>query len=233
MLSAWYVVVRGSDPDLSTLGELCASSTEHSVAHEEDEWRLRSSTVTSTSDHEDAWPKLCELLVRLSDVAAAAAEGRIHLTPGTLGRTRPDGHSDVFVHPETIRIRARAFPPTIGVSGTTIEPQQVRLLRLQAANDHLRLALHFLNADLSWFNLWKAYEAIRDGNGGAKALIANGWTTDADVERVRKTANTYAAVGDDARHARLGDAAPPNPISLEGTEDYLRGLLSRWVESLT
>ena len=208
-------------------------STDHALVEEQPgEWRLRSSTVGAALSHEDAWPALCDLLVRLSDFAAVAAQGRVRVVPGALGRTRPDGSSDVFVHPETIRIRAQAFAPTIVVDGVIPEPMEARLLRLQAKDEHLRLALHFLNADLSWFNLWKSFETIRDANHGARGLVTNGWTSDADIDRFRETANTYSAVGDDARHAVLGKAPPPNPMTLEGAEDYVRGLLSRWVDSL-
>lgn len=233
MLSPWYVVVRGSDPALSAIRDVCARSTEHSLDEEiPGEWRLRSSSAGPTLSHEEAWPALCDLLVRLSDVAAATRYVRVSVTPGALGHTRPDGTSDVFVHPEPARLRLRTFAPTIAVSGVVPEPMEVKLLRLEGGNAHLRVALHFLNADLTWFNLWKSYEAIRDANHGASGLVATGWTTKADVERFRGTANTYAAVGDAARHARLGVAPPPNPMSLEEAEDYVRGMLARWVDSL-
>ena len=232
MLSTWYLVVRGDEPDLARLGELCASSTEYSLAQEQPgEWRLRSSTIGPAIVHEDAWPMLCELLVRLSDVAAAAAYTRVRLTTWLLGRTRPDGRSDVFVHPDAAHIRARGIPPTNSVGGTPTEPVQARLLRLQETDDHLRLALHFLNADLSWFNLWKAFDAIRAANHGWQTLVANGWTQKTELDRFRKTANTYSAVGDAARHALIGVTAPPNPVTQEDADEFVRGLLFRWVAS--
>lgn len=139
----------------------------------------------------------------------------------------------MWVFPEPIRIRARVFPPTISVEGEVPEPFEARLMRLESSNEHLRLALHSLNADLSWFNLWKSYEAIRDGNGGKASLVAEGWTTADEVDRFRKTANSYAAVGDAARHARLGEPPPPNPMTLDDAEDYVRAMLHRWVTTLT
>ncbi len=36
----------------------------------------------------------------------------------------------------------------------------------------------------------------------------------------------------DARHARLGELSPPNPMALEEAEDYVRGMLLRWVNDL-
>ena len=118
------------------------------------------------------------------------------------------------------------------MDGAVPEPFEAKLLRLEASNEHLRLAVHFLNADLSWFNLWKSYENVRDGNGGEKGLVVNGWTTDSEVERFRRTANTRSAVGDAARHAKLGVPPPPNPIALEEADDYVRGLLLRWVNAI-
>ena len=232
MLSSWYLVVRGDDPDIAALVDVCASSSDHSLAQEAGEWRLRSSTVGSTLSHEEAWPALGELLVQLSDVAASSGYTRVRAVPGVLGRMRPDGSSDVFVHPEPIRLRVQAFPPTVTVNGTIPEPMGVKLLRLQASNEHVRLALHFLNADLSWSNLWKAFEPIRDANGGSAGLVARGWTSESDMHRFRKTANTYAAVGDAARHALLAVSPPPNPMGLEQAEEYVRAILTRWVDSL-
>lgn len=92
--------------------------------------------------------------------------------------------------------------------------------------------MHFLNADLSRFNLWKSYENIRDANGGEKGLVVSRRTTDEEVERFRRTANTRSAVGDAARHANLGLPPPPNPMALEEADAYVRGLLLRWVNAI-
>jgi hypothetical protein len=233
MVSDWYLVVRGDDADLSRLREVCARSVEHTLAEEEPgEWRLRSATVESPLGYEEAWPALRDLLVRLSDVAAAAGYTRVKVVPGSLGRTRADGASDQFVFPETIRLRVQVFPPTIVVNGLVPEPMEARLLRLSESNEHLRVALHFLNADLSWFNLWKSYEVIRDANGGARSLVVQGWTSQPELERFRKTANTYSATGDAARHAVIGEKPPSNPMSVEDADDFVRGMLSRWVDTL-
>jgi hypothetical protein len=232
MLSPWYIVVRGEPPDLSRVRQVCLTSTDHSLEEEEPgEWRLRSTTVDGMIGHEDAWPVLCDLLVRLSDVTAVAHHTRIRLAPGALGRSRSDGAADLYVHPPTIRILAQAFPPTIVVDGVIPEPVELKLLRLQG-NEHLRLAAHFLNAEKSWANLWKSFELIRDANGGGQALTDRGWTTQSELERFRRTANTYAAVGDEARHAILAEVPPSHPMTLEEGEGYIRRMLTRWLDSL-
>jgi hypothetical protein len=211
MRSPWYVVVRGIDSDLARLKAVSERSSEVSLEEEvPNEWRLRSATVEPHLGPKDARSALEDLLVRLADVAAAAGYTRVRVSAGALGRSREDGASDLWVFPETIRIRAQVFPPTVSVGGVVPEPFEAKLLRLEASNEHLRLAVHFLNADLSWFNLWKSYENLRDGNGGEKGLVASGWTTDNECERFRRTANTRSAVGDEAhtpssgyRHRRI------------------------------
>jgi hypothetical protein len=234
MHSAWYVLVRGCEPAVAGLRDVCAVSTDHSLTEEASgEWRLRSSTVPSDLDHEEAWPRLCELLVRLSDVVAAVAERRVQLTPGTLRRTRPDGNSDIFVFPEPIRLRVRAFPPMVSAGGVPAEPLEARFLRLQEANERLRLALHFLNAEPSWYSLWKAFESIGAAQGGERGLIGTGWTTRAELRRFGRTANSYSAAGDAARHALPEHPPPDKPMTVEAAEDYVRGLLSRWVTELS
>jgi hypothetical protein len=233
MLSTWYLVVRGSEPDLAQLRELFVTSAEHSVVEEEPgEWRLRSSTVAASTDYEGVGPALRELLGRLSDVAAAAADDRVRLTPGALGRTRPDGHADLFVFPETAHVKARAFAPTISINGVLPEPRHVKLLRLEATNEHLRLAMHFLNANLTWFDLWKAFEVIREACGSEKAITTNGWTTPEEIDRFKRTANSYYAVGDDARHALLTPKPAAHPMTLDEADEFVRRLLARWVDGL-
>jgi hypothetical protein len=233
MLSTWYLVVRGSDVDLARLKELFVTSAEHSLLDEKPgEWRLRSSTVESSSGPEVAWPALRELLGRLSDIAAAAADDRVRLTPGVLGRTRPDGHDDLFVFPEAAHLKLRTFPPTVAINGVMPEPRHVKLLRLEPTNQHLRLAMHFLNANLTWFDLWKAFEVIREACGGEKALADKGWTTRAEIVRFRHTANSYHAVGDEARHASPRHPPPSTPMSLDEADGFVRRLLARWVDGL-
>lgn len=234
MLSAWYIVVRGDARDIAALRDVSAASAEHSLSEEiPGEWRLRSSTVASPAGQEEGWLALRELLGRLSDVAAAAADDRLRLTPGPLGRTRPDGHDDLFVFPEPGRLKARAFAPTVSINGVVPEPRDVKLLRLEATNEHLRLAMHFLNANLTWFDLWKSFEVIREAGGPETAITANGWTTQDEIDRFKETANSYHAVGDAARHALLSRRPPANPMTLDDGDEFVRRLLERWVESLT
>jgi hypothetical protein len=235
MRSPWYIVVRGNDSDLARLRTVTEHRAELSLEEEAPgEWRLRSTDVEPHFAPEDARSILEDLVVRLADVAAAAGYIRVRVGSGALGRSRGDGASDLWVFPEPIRSRAQVFPPTISVDGVVSEPMEAKLLRLEVSNEHLRFALHFLNADLSWFNLWKSYEAIRDANGGtAASLVATGWTTSSEVDRFRRTANTYSAVGDAARHAKIGEPPPANPMGPEEAEDYVRAMLHRWVSDMT
>ena len=146
-------------------------------------------------------------MIRLADVAAVAGYARVRVVIGALGRSRADGASDVWVFPEPARIRAQAFPPTVSVGGAVPEPSEAKLLRLEASNEHLRLAVHFLNADLSWFNLWKSYENVRDGNGGEKGLVVNGWTTGQEVLAATLFGDDPAGLRGDVTAALDGDAA--------------------------
>jgi hypothetical protein len=236
VLSDWYFVVQGDPSDVALLEDLLRASPDHAVERDEPsgERRLRSARLAGITDHEAAWTTVREVLIELSDAAAAHAGTRLHLRPGGLGRTRPDGRSDLYVHPEPAVARARAFPPTVLVNGQVVgEAQGARLLRLQAGNPHVRLALHFLNGEESWFDLYKAYEAIRDGSGGEERLTEKGWAARNQIRRFSGTANSYAAVGDAARHAQPRWRPPKHPMTLAEADEFVRGLLSRWLAELT
>jgi hypothetical protein len=234
VLSDWYVVVRGGSADVAHVVDVLDTSPEHAIEQDEKagEWRLRSERLAGIPDHAAAWAIAQDILTQLTDVAAAVANDRVRLSPGALGRTKPDGTSDIWVHPEPIMLRLRTFPPTILISGQVVgEAPASKMLRLQEEKPHLRLALHFLNGEESWFDLYKAYEAIRDGSGGKDRLIAHGADPE-EIDRFTETANNYAAVGDAARHARLGVQPPENPMTIGRAEDFVRSLLSQWLASL-
>lgn len=235
MLSDWYVAVLGEPTDRALLEDLLRSSPDHTIDRDEHsgEWRLRSSRLAGVPDHEAAWAIAQEVLSQVSEAAGATAATRLRVHPGGLGRTRPDGNSDLFVHPEPAIGRVRAFPPTVLINGQVVgEPLAAKILRLQAGNSHLRLALHFLNLEESWYDLWKAYEAIRDGAGGESRLIEAGWATRSAIGRFRHTANSYAAIGDAARHAKLDGTPPDEPMTLSEADDFVRAILSQWLGSL-
>lgn len=78
-------------------------------------------------------------------------------------------------------------------------------------------------------NLYKAWESIEEGAGPGGA-VSRGWATDTERRRFTGTANSYGAVGDAARHA--GFDLPASTMTIYHADDFVRGLLDRFLASL-
>ena len=56
-----------------------------------------------------------------------------------------------------------------------------------------------------------------------------GWVTKAAIDRFTQTANSAAAVGDDARHAHGRIPAPSKAMQLEEARELIRRLVQSWL----
>jgi hypothetical protein len=87
------------------------------------------------------------------------------------------------------------------------------------------LALYESQGD-TWAGLYKVLEVIEASVGEVTGL---GTTTKAQVGRFTQTANSYRAIGPDARHAKDKIPAPSNPMPLAEARSIIEGLLIKWL----
>lgn len=86
--------------------------------------------------------------------------------------------------------------------------------------------LHFMN-NVTWSNLYKIFEIIRDDLGGQTAV-------ETIIPKVKLSSFTQAAqsreyIGDEARHASSKFKRPKNEISLNEAHKIIAQLISSWV----
>ena len=80
-------------------------------------------------------------------------------------------------------------------------------LELARNNEPLRRALVIYGSLLphTWINLYKVLEAMEDGNGGERGLIAKNFVPAGDIKNFKPTANSPDAIGlEAARHGSEG-----------------------------
>jgi len=80
----------------------------------------------------------------------------------------------------------------------------------------------------SWDDLYKVYEVLKDGAGGRDSLLQRIGLTKKELDRFTRTANHPAASGELARHARMREQPPADPLSLEEGRQFIREMLQRW-----
>lgn len=124
------------------------------------------------------------------------------------------------------RSRARATVFTSEQKPFQISNQEKWLI-LSKTNTRVRDVLHFFN-DVTWWNLYKIYEAIREEIGQKlvdKLISAH------ERKRFTTTANSRDAVGDFARHAEY-KPAPAKPMTLDEGYILIKNLFEKWVSTL-
>jgi hypothetical protein len=116
---------------------------------------------------------------------------------------------------------------------TVVDPTDATLqdwVELGLEDDDVARALYLYGSlEPSWKNLYMVIEVIEDEYGGESELTAAGIVTGADLKLFKHTANSYRAVGSDARHATLATDPPKTSMTLAEAKDFVRALLKEWV----
>jgi hypothetical protein len=83
----------------------------------------------------------------------------------------------------------------------------------------------------TWRNLYLVLEVMEDAAGGTKTLLTQPWLPDkTGIERFKRTANNWRALGSDARHATEQFAPPRTPMSLPEAQELIRQTLELWLQ---
>jgi hypothetical protein len=145
----------------------------------------------------------------------------------------------VSVHAE-IRTSAFARPMLIGPDGKVVEiaennrPTDKQVVYELGRNNEplLRAWLIYGSLEHTWANLHKVVEAIEDGNGGEKGLLAKNFVPGSDIKNFKNTANSWPAIGMDARHASPAIGSPTPKMTLQEAQEMFRKLFEGWIVEL-
>jgi hypothetical protein len=124
----------------------------------------------------------------------------------------------------------------IGPDGEIVQnkgPTQDQItFQLARTNEPLRRALVIYGSlPHTWINLYKVLDAIRDGNGGMDGLKAKNFVPASDIEKFKATANSYKALGLEARHG-LDEGVPAARMTLQEAQEMFRKLFQAWINEL-
>jgi hypothetical protein len=84
---------------------------------------------------------------------------------------------------------------------------------------------------LGWDDLWKLFEIIREAVK-PDTIITLGWTTAADLESFKESANRKDVSGDGARHARRPGQPQHRKMPITEGRSFVSDLLIKWLDSL-
>lgn len=139
-----------------------------------------------------------------------------------------------FVHlSETVEIRAKVSTIITKKDGTVIEDNPFEhLLRWQyiAQTDPLvARAFYLISNDFdTWFSLYKLLEIIEEDGF---ELIGRKGKYRKEADRFSQTAQSFSALGLDARHIKSKYEAPPKPMTHNEAKSFIRFLVGEWLKT--
>jgi hypothetical protein len=235
----WWVTLAG---DVASLRELAMSfgRPELQIVEEDDGFYLGSTDFNELERTDDVRLRAAELLstacgsaaIELGGVERPRLEATVRVdASGKRERLTLVGASsrmpfDINAHVE--RLRDDGQVEVVEVAPPLPRPEE--WTQLARENDDVADALAILGRDdVRWHDLYHVFEIVERNVGGQ--MVADGWTTKADVRRFTQTANSRVAIGREARHGKE-IAAPTRVMELTEARRLVVSLVRHWLETL-
>ena len=107
------------------------------------------------------------------------------------------------------------------------------LYRLARSNSAVGEALlYFGHGGEPFFDLYKAFEVVRDTVGGEGQLCKLGLASKRDCGRFTRSANDPAISGVFARHSQRRSEPAADPMEVNEAKEFVRSILHRWTDQL-
>lgn len=234
-ITEWWVSLKGDQRDLGDVADAFQMNNVCRVELDEDgKYYLKSAEFNSLTD---GWQVLAiaeHVVARIngamkayfSDFRPVQADG---LTP-----VHKNGNRGVFIMATTDKLELRTSRATVELSGTSPpepRPSDAEIwLELSEADDDVADALYLLSRAPDWFDLYKAFEVVRDALGGKGEMKSKLSDDEKDRQTFAERVNLFTWTADTYRHARRRGDPPPNPMELKAAHATVRDLVSRYLK---
>jgi hypothetical protein len=230
--ATWYFDLNGEVLDVEELVKLFRNEVDFGTGTSSDGSRCLILKLDFTaSDARLARDVADEVLSKLNGVAHVVYGNHRNIRlGGVYVRERPDGPLNTIAMIEGTELRMR-----MGSVGDETGRKAIGDAFLEAADrdEYFDRALFLYGAvSHDWRGLYMVLEAAEDGNGGEKRLIAKGWAAPGAIRDFKATANSYRALGRNARHGSTKEGVPAPTQTLAEARQMIRVVLERWSNQL-
>lgn len=236
--------LSGEDFDLEDLADLFSTGAA-TVKKTEDRYYMQLPEWESPLDDREALEAGKVALSRLNGIAMLELAN--FRSPRIYGITRRDPATGalttavpITAHPVS-RTKARVgFQLLKEVDGTIVTVKKAptfgeTVLPMTDTNEFLERALFLYGTvEHNWRGLYMVLDAVSESYGGPKNLLKQDFaqTYKNDIENFKHHANSYRALGVEARHGHANDEPPKKQMTLTEAQTLIRDLLKGWVDKL-
>ena len=237
-VESWIVPVKGHDFDMEDLPVYLENSPA-TVVKRENKYYLSISALVAGCTYERVLEIAGEYLSLINGAASLIIGNYrpMELEAGAYFGIDKSGAINNTVLPiGPAELRIKGHWATLSINGIPqADPRKGQLTSLitgAAAINSEADALHILGRrHPTWSELYLVFEIVESSVGGV--MYSAGWLTKASAERFTRTANSYSAIGQAARHGKILWEAPADPMDLHSASELIRGLVKQWLTRKT
>jgi hypothetical protein len=223
-MSEWQIELIGNEKDIKLLESLLLDSP-YQITSLQNQKLLTLYGVSPKADIESVHTASDNLIDIINGVAKLYYKSFGGVSFTRVSRLDKNGKRIVYGY---ITANARDF--TI----TAINPKDRTLLswiEIAFANKEIARALYLYGSlEPNWKNLYMILEVIEDSFSGEVGLLKADLAPKKDIKLFKRTAQSYEAIGREARHGTLRFRKPRAPMSLANSQNLMSTLIREWIK---
>lgn len=225
----WIICLSGDKEDLYELSK-SLNTRDLTVFKDENQYYLQSSLISSVDEYKDVSEKVKELIDLINGATKLALGTRNTISVSDIYILKDDGGRILFGSAElSASMRVRASYQIIRADGTIelCNPADSipNWLELSQKNELIHKVIKLISySSDSWVGLYKIFEVI-DKDSIIRSFSS---VSSENLKRFTQTANSYKAVGMEARHA-LDFEPPKKPMNITEARSLIYVIVNEWL----
>lgn len=225
----WMVRLSGAQWDLEEFAEIFQLSTVR-VVQKDLEFYMEWPGLQAIAAVDDLWRVAKEAVAVLNGAVALRETVDRPVVIDAIAAVDPSGNALWHKHLEG-HVRGHSRVRVRGSGGVRVPTASEIAADLAATDRKVRVLLALIEGQVTWGRLYAALDVMEEDIGGETALRSRNWVAGTELRRFAQTANSYEALGADARHALDRYKAPSDPMSLEEALGLLRAVATEWLKA--
>lgn len=229
----WQVDLHGDKDDLEDLSKIF-TSLDLQIIREGEGYFLKSSSFEGCTDSEAVKVKADKLLMGINAIKKLALDSSDHIRRGAIRYKDQQGNRQISLDISyTVKPKVQVQLTVIRADGSIDEIHPGYIMKdwihLMESEERVERVFNLITHDFKTLGgFYKIIEVIQEDD--FPPVSRKGEFYDA-IDILKETAQSYTAIGPDARHAREKFKKPKKMIEIEEAKHLTRRIIEMWLNS--
>jgi len=229
----WQVNLIGDSEELERLSKIFREQN-LSLTREGGGYSLESQLFEASTDVEAVKTIADKLLTALNATKTLAFNSSIPIRRGAIRSQDLQGNQSLFLENNlSVILREEVRITAINKNGTSIEIPPHNTMKnwipLMYCDERVQRVFNLINHDFTSFGgFYKIIEVVQEDN--FPPVLRDGEFYN-EINRFKQTAQSYEAIGEEARHAHTRFTRPEIPMDLSRARDLIQRIVKMWLDS--